>query len=413
MAYAPPLTVYVLVPGGQGAAPLVLRLDAASTIRTAKHAIERQRPSYSRAQLSLHLPSGGGPLREADTLGSIGLTGEDAPTLLLRVEGSNPALHSVLESVVAPALEAAEAAAEAATASALEAAERAAAMRIQSVARSIFARRELAWRLKARRLLALCARTEDRAADVIEHRVRAWAIRAHAEVRRREQNQRRAAAAIAAVEAEAAALAHGARLQEAATFIARVWRVRRALRQAATTRRLEARVGGGESSVEMVAAISAAAGVDYSRAAALPAPRPVGLVHVQVGFRTIGRYQLVSWRRAYAYATRDALCHQPVRRAWSWRAGDNQMAKGPSRSRRAPSRVPFASIRRVGVQMDDPLVLVIQVRRLARARTPRRHPLALSPSLAVARVSSRGAVLSVGRRAFRAHLPIRHGPPLR
>ena len=292
MAYAPPLTVYVLVPGGEGAAPLVLRLDEASTIRTVKHAIERQRPIYSRSQLELHLPNGGGPLGEADTLSSIGLTREGAPTLLLRVEGPhNPALHSVLESVVAPALEAAEAAAEAATAKALEAAERAAAMRIQSAARSIFARRELVWRLKARRLLALCARTEDRAADVIEHRVRAWHIRAHAEVRRREQNQLRAAAAIAAMEAEAAELAHGARLQETATFIARVWRVRRALRQAATTRRLEARVGGGESSAEMVAAISAAAGVDYSRATALAAPRPVGLVHVQVGFRTIGRYQ--------------------------------------------------------------------------------------------------------------------------
>ena len=213
--------------------------------------------------------------------------------------------------------------------------------------------------------------------------------------------------------------------------------MRRALRQAATTRRLEARVGGGESSAEMVAAISAAAGVDYSRATALAAPRPVGLVHVQVGFRTIGRYQascvsphhsrpvlaeplgcapnarsppyrrsdarafacracrvqLVSWRRAYAYATRDALCHQPVRRAWSWRAGTDQMAKAPSRSRRVPSRVPFSSIRRVGVQMDDPLVLVIQVCRLARARTPQPHTLALSPSLALARVLTRRSAL--------------------
>ena len=116
-------------------------------LRTVKESIARKNAEWERARQTLRLQDSTTPLHDGDTLASLGLASDAAPTLLLQVAEPEPP-PSVLEAVMAPALAAAEAAAAA---------------RIQAAARGIFARRELAWRRKARRLLLLCAHAEVRA----------------------------------------------------------------------------------------------------------------------------------------------------------------------------------------------------------------------------------------------------------
>ena len=92
-------------------------------------------------------------------------------------------------------------------------------------------------------------------------------------------------------------------------------------------------------------------------AAPAAARRPIGLIHKEVGFRTIGSWQLISWRLRYCFTTSDALCYQHVHAG----SAKRERRRGqPVRTAGRPKSIPFASIHRVGVQRDDQQVLVLQ-----------------------------------------------------
>ena len=378
VTYAPPLTIFVLVPQKHGKQPLVVRADAAATIAAVKEKVQKSNAAFGKEKQRLLREHSNEALDDRATLASLGLDRDEFPTLKLELHSEPVAVPSVLQativSVMAPAVQAAEAVA---------------ATKLQAGARRIFARRELEWRKKAMRLLEICARSENRAAEVIEGHLRNWRVRANEQARQRQRKEREQEQLALATELAAEALDDEARRLAAARLVLRTWRRRRALRLAAQARRLEslARSPASEPVAAAAAQIAASSGLDLfsparARAAALPVGsgerRPIGMVHLQTAIYKFNRYQLISWRRRYAFATEGALCLQRVRRSrWgtsrkpppavpSAADGGGGMADqyGRRSSKLMPvgtmSMIPFHAIRRVGVQADDPLVLVIQ-----------------------------------------------------
>ena len=362
MQYTPPFELFVLVPPRYGQQPLILRVDASATIASVKEKIHKKQATFSIGRQRLLLESSNETLGNGATLASLGLGNQEYPTLQLQL-ADPPAAPSVLEATIASVM-----------APARQAAETAAATRLQAATRRIFARRELEWRKKAHRLLILCARAEERAAEVIGARSRTWHARAQAVARRRHQAEQEAAEAADAAADAAEAIEDEHRRTQAARQILNAWRRRRALRLAAQARRLESLALTPVSApvAAAAAALTASSGLDVfssPHASGALAGGPIGLIHVQARKVTLSRYQFVAWRQRYAFATDSAFCHQRVRsrmvgkRALAAVSGGTPDLYSLLSGKLMPvgdvSEIRFAKIRRVGVQADDPLVLVL------------------------------------------------------
>ena len=94
--------------------------------------------------------------------------------------------------------------------------------------------------------------------------------------------------------------------------------------------------------------------------------RDLGLVHKETGFRSFGRFEVVRWRQRYAFTTPEALCYQHVRstrhlqRAPSSSNSTTLAATAQKEPHGKITRIAFDTIRRIGVEADDPHVLVLQ-----------------------------------------------------
>ena len=353
----PPL--YILVPPPH-ASVVIHGLDILrSTVADVCARIE-QRCSWATTGFSLRLQGGGDDLTPGMRLSSLGLSTK-CPTLLLVLVRSGNVLRAFLQEGIGAAVLAAELAA---------------ATRIQAAARTGAARRERRWRRRARQLRAVCARSELRAAALLQS---TW---------RRHRDQHRctpshgtaSAAAVTAAPAPTLVMSSmatpmasmrpvGMPMQPAgqsvpdeaaaACVIQQTARRRWARRLHARARQLEALLDHDLTDATMLAQpalrdttlAECLKGADSAEVAPRPAlPNDlIGAIYKRTRLRTVGRYRLATWRHRYVFADGHALCYRHMRGS-----------AGRPKPHGVTKSIPFASIQRVGVQGDDPLVLVLR-----------------------------------------------------
>lgn len=348
MVLEPLLECFVLVPSPHE--PVVLRLDRRAGIGQVKAALERKR-GWPASQQRLMLESGL-EVEDAHTLMSLRLHKQDAPTLMLELD--DPAPKRMRTS--GPAL---TAAAAALVSRAVLQADEQAAVDIQRAIRGKSARREVSEQVLRLALREACARTELRFALRIQ---RLWR---QAEMLRQTAQQTRVEQAARMIQGEQRS---------------RQLRLCPKRHQAQWLKVAEAEVDQESFSFSDTTPLAwqdSAAPKRWASAAAPPASTPpavdaidevmdlwpqppsrsfsnssvarqvIGVVEKETGFRSMGSWQLVTWKRRFMYTTPDALCYRHVGLA-------SQMPRGKT------TAVAYSTMQRVGVHADEPTVLLIE-----------------------------------------------------
>lgn len=382
------IELFVLAPEGL----LVLRVDASTSISTVKTLTQRRRGEHSTEEFQVCLcRENGDPVEDGDTVSSLGLDRVPCPTLLLLLRPMMPSRVNSMAEASEPTANTAETRA---------------AMCLQAGARELLLKREQRLQERVNRLRMLCARTETRAALYVQHTWRARKAHESAEAEAlRLALEARRLEAVAAAEARAQELsrermqtlrARALQVRVAATIKrvreereAMAAREREALAYANLERERLAREEALAQERELERARLEAEAKRTSSATLLqqqwrkrPKPQPPpepALLHKQTGFKAFGRWQVVTWRLRLVEVTRDDVCYQHVRLKRR-RNGDGQGSNarvrngGDGRSTEVSNavqlegvqrvgvakRIPLSSLKCVGVQRDDPRVLILQ-----------------------------------------------------